>query len=239
MNLHQITTEWINDFIGLIYPNVCYSCGQRLIKTEEVVCLECLHALPRTFFHKDHTNPVSQRFAGRIPFEEAAAIYFFAKKGRLQKLIHLLKYKNKYEVGLRLGQEIGRIIWQEPSWHKADYLIPIPLHPKKIKKRGYNQSMALAEGISDKTDLTVLRNVVGRRIHNVSQTKKTSVQGRWENVKDIFEVKNIQGLTGKHLLIVDDVITTGATMEACAMHLTKNIPNVKISFLAVACAEII
>lgn len=238
MTLYTTTLKWVKDFVGLVYPDVCYACGGRLIKTENVICLECLHALPLTYFHKDHTNPVSQRFAGRIPFEEAAAIYFFAKRGRLQKLIHLLKYKSKYEVGLRLGQEVGRVLWQETRWKNVDYIVPIPLHVKKIKTRGYNQAMAIAEGISDKTNVPVLRNAVGRKIHNISQTKTASVQGRWENVKDIFEVRNIKGLAGKHLLIVDDVITTGATMEACAMHLNKSIPDIKISFLAVASAEI-
>jgi len=238
MNLYKTTIAWVDDFVGLVYPDVCYACGGRLIKTEQVVCLECLHALPKTFFQKDRVNLVSQRLAGRIPFEEAAAIYFYAKRGRLQKLIHLLKYKSKYEVGLRLGQEIGRIIWQETQWQQIDYLIPVPLHPKKIKKRGYNQSMAIAEGISDKTNLPILGNAIGRRIDNVSQTKKASVHGRWENVKDIFEARNVKGLKGKHLLIIDDVVTTGATMEACGVHLIDAVPNVKISFLAVACAEI-
>lgn len=226
------------DFTGLVYPEICCGCGGRLNTLEETICLICLYNLPKTFFHQTENNPVAQRLSGRIPFENATALYFFSKSGKVKKLIHQLKYKGNYKVGIKLGEQLGKTLNKLPNWQTVDIAIPIPLHPKRLKQRGYNQSEAIAEGLGTVMDLSVEANLVKRKVNNTSQTKRKDTMSRWENVKGIFSLKDTSNLEGKHFLILDDVITTGSTMEACAMAIREKVPDAKISFATVACADI-
>ena len=227
----------INDLTGLIFPEICCSCGGRLTQHEESICLDCLYNLPKTFFHQIPNNPVSKRMNGRIEFENATALYFFAKSGRVQKLIHQLKYKGKYDIGIKLGEQLGKTLRKENNWLNIDAIVPIPLHPKRLKQRGYNQAEAIAEGLSITMDLPIAKDLVMRKVNNTSQTKKKDNASRWKNVKDIFKV-NDPNARNQHFLLVDDVITTGSTMEACAIAIKKQIPSASFSFATVACADI-
>jgi len=227
----------INDLTGLVFPEICCACGGRLTQHEESICLDCLYNLPKTFFHQNPNNPVSKRMNGRIKFENATSLYFFAKSGRVQKLVHELKYKGKYNVGIKLGEQLGKTLRKEPNWQNIDAIVPIPLHPKRLKQRGYNQAEAIAEGVSITMDLAIATDLVTRRTNNGSQTKKKDNVSRWENVKDIFEVNN-PNARNQHFLLVDDVITTGSTMEACAIAIKEQIPSAIFSFATIACADI-
>ena len=223
-----------DDFISLIYPRICLSCGNSLYKNEECICTKCLYHLPKTNFHNEKDNPITQIFWGRVKIESAAAYYFFSKGGNVQHLIHQLKYKGHKEIGIYIGKLYGLELKESDLFKNIDVVIPVPLHWKKFKKRGYNQSEQFAKGLSQTMEIDVDSNTLYRKIASETQTKKSRFN-RWENVKEIFEIKNVDNLKGKHILLVDDVITTGSTLESCANALLK-IPEIKISVAAIACA---
>lgn len=227
----------LNDLTGLVFPEVCCCCEGRLAKQEETICLECLYNLPKTFFHQIRNNPVVKRMHGRIDFENGTALYFFSKTGRVKKLIHKLKYKGKYEVGRELGKQLGKTLSKEANWKAIDAIVPVPLHPKRLKQRGYNQALAIAEGVSLQMAIPIAKDLVIRKVNNSTQTKKKDTTSRWENVKDIFSVTD-PNARNQHFLLVDDVITTGSTIEACALAIKKQIPSARISFATIACADI-
>ncbi len=179
-------------------------------------------------------NPVAQIFWGRVHLHAASATFFFAKKGRVQHLIHELKYKGNREAGLFLGEEMAKGLMLSDLFNDVNFLIPVPLHPKKILSRGYNQSEVITTGMARFMPATISTQHLKRSVASETQTKK-SREARWKNVKDIFVLQNANELAGKHLLLVDDVITTGSTLEACAQTLLQ-IPNVKVSVAAAACA---
>lgn len=232
----MLSSVWIRDFAGLFFPKTCISCGNSLYSDEEVLCLKCQYRLPRTNFHLSHENPVMEIFRGRLPLYSATSFLFFNKGGMSQQLIHQLKYKGKKEIGLYVGKLFGRQLNESELFQHADALIPVPLHPKKQFKRGYNQSLLITRGMAATMNAGVYPNTLFRKIHSSSQTKKSRYQ-RWENVKDIFEMKQAEKLDGKHLILVDDVITTGATLEACA-NILLQIPNVKLSVASLAYTQV-
>lgn len=194
------------------------TCGNSLFPEEEILCMGCRFHLPRTFFERDPENVVARAFWGRIPLAGASAAYHFRKGNRVQQLLHRLKYKGEAHLGDYLGKLLGESIKTHPVFSKADKIIPIPLHPQKLRKRGYNQSERIARGVAEITgiplDTRVLRRVQATR----TQTRKARY-ARWENVSEVFAVALPEQIRGKHLLLVDDVITTGATMEAAARRL--------------------
>ena len=226
------------DLSGLIYPEICSGCGGRLMQQETTICFECLYNLPQTYFHQSKHNPVTQRLSGRIDFEQATAMYFFAKNGKVKDLIHELKYRGKYQVGVVLGEQLGKVLNKQSEWETIDCIVPVPLHPKRLRQRGYNQSLAIVEGIGNKMNVSIETQMVKRVVDNSSQTKKKDTTSRWDNVKDIFKVNRPTSSDYQHFLIVDDVITTGSTVEACAIAIKAAMPTAKISFASVACAEI-
>lgn len=229
MNLRQ---TYFADFISLIFPELCQACAKSLYRNEEIICADCLYHLPYTNFHQQAENAVAQQFWGRVPVEAASAMLYFTKASRVQNLMHQLKYKNKPEVGVYLGRLAGKRLLENPIFAAADMIIPVPLHQQKQLKRGYNQSLSFAEGLSEKMLLPVENQNLLKITGTESQTKKSRIS-RYENMKEVFWVKNPEKLVGKHILLVDDILTTGATLEACCTVLLQT-PDVKISIAAIA-----
>ena len=224
----------ISDFIALIFPNVCASCGKSLFKNEHSICTYCSYYLPKTNFHFDSNNPVAKIFWGRVPIHSAAAFYGFNKGGKVQQIIHQLKYNGHKQIGITIGKWYGHELLYCDDFNTADTVIPVPLHPKKQKKRGYNQSDYFAEGLAESMNITADLTSLYRAYESDSQTKKSRFS-RWQNVETIFKLRNAENLSGKHVLLVDDVVTTGATLEACAHTLLK-VPDVKVSIATIAYA---
>lgn len=163
--------EWLDCIINLFYPRVCAACGDALLKDEETVCLKCRYLLPKTGYEKNPENPLAQGFYGRVKFHAVTACFFFAKQGKVQHLIHELKYKGNWEAGVFLGQQLGESIKDAPLFQGIDYLVPVPLHPKREKKRGYNQSMMIASGISETTGIPIGDKYLIRVVNTSTQTK--------------------------------------------------------------------
>ena len=226
--------DWLDSIINLFYPRVCAACGEPLLKDEETVCLKCRYLLPKTGYELNPENPLAQSFYGRVKFHAVTSCFFFAKSGKVQHLIHELKYKGNKEAGVFLGQQLGETIKDAPLFQGIDYLIPVPLHPKREKQRGYNQSLMIAKGINEVTGIPIGDKYLIRAVNTATQTKK-SAEERYKNVKDIFEVRFPEELEGKHVLLIDDVLTTGATLESCA-HQLEDISGIVISAATAACA---
>lgn len=220
------------DLLGLIYPNICRVCGKSLFRHEKILCMKCFHHLPSARFKNDRNNPAAQVFWGRVPFEFVMTALLYNKGNAVQKLVHELKYRGSRETGIFLGEILGKEIADKMPDAGIDLIIPVPLHPKKQKKRGYNQSELLAKGMAGVLDVPIDTSHLYRKQFSSTQTRKSKFQ-RWQNVENIFAVKKPEELRGRHLLLVDDVITTGATLEACARQLLS-IEGVKLSVGAVA-----
>lgn len=224
----------LKDFISLFYPEVCVACANSLLKHEKTICNQCYIQLPKSNYHKEPNNPLYKVFVGRFPFQDATAFYLFSKKSKVQKLLHELKYKNNPEVGRITGKWFGEEL-KASVFSKADVLLPVPLHPSKQQLRGYNQSGKIAEGMSLSLNIPLEEGLLYRRSATKTQTKKDKGD-RWQNVEDIFDINDTQKYEGKKLILVDDVITTGATIEACAKALLK-IKNVELYIASLAFAD--
>ena len=222
------------DLLDLIYPNLCFICGETLLKSESHICLSCLNNIPRTNYHLLTDNPVEKRFWGRAPIYRGTSFFFFQKGSPFQKLLHELKYKGNKEIGEILGRYAAAELLNSPDFCSIDIIIPIPLHPKRFAQRGYNQSEWIGKGLSAVLDKPQDTNTLKRVKQTTTQTKK-SVFERFENTEGIFELSGAKELEGKHLLLIDDVLTTGSTLNA-AINTLLNIPNVKISIFTLAIA---
>lgn len=220
--------KYLNDFIELFFPKICLVCSNNLLNQEELVCLQCLHELPRTNFHLEERNPVAELFYGRVRIEAATAFFAFNKGSNYQKLIHALKYKGMKEVGILLGTHFAIDLEQSLVFSQVDLICPVPLHPKKEKKRGYNQSEFIARGIAERMGKTLSLGNLVRKVYTDSQTRKGRYE-RWENVEGIFELSDAEAFENKHILLVDDVVTTGSTLEACATTILLASPSTKVS----------
>jgi ComF family protein len=229
--------ELVKDFIGLFYPEVCLCCGEELGVKEEFVCTMCMYKLPKTNFHKTQNNPLAKVFWGRVELDSVAAYCHYQKGNTVQELVHEIKYNGKKELGVYLGKHYGFDLKGFEVFNKVDALVYIPLHPKKLKKRGYNQSAYFAEGLSQSMGVPILHNAISRIKNTDTQTRKSRYE-RWENVEGIFKVEMATELKGKHVLLVDDVITTGSTIEACAHELIKAGVG-KVSVAAIGSADTI
>lgn len=220
----------INDFFNLIFPKICYACDQVLLRNEKNLCLKCILTLPQTNYHNDNNNPVSKIFWGRAKVEMATSFYKFSKKSRVQRLLHNLKYRGAKEVGIVVGEQMGRALKDSKHYQGIDFIVPVPLHKNKLKKRGYNQSECFANGLSKVMKIPINTNALIRVANSQTQTKKGRYK-RWENVGEIFRVQNNQ-LEGKRILLVDDVVTTGATIEACIQALSPQHCEVLVATIA-------
>ncbi|OSZ82337.1 hypothetical protein CAP35_03455 [Chitinophagaceae bacterium IBVUCB1] len=221
---------------SLFYPRLCEGCSKSLLAEEEVLCLNCnVFNLPRTAYHHIAENETYMRFAGRVPVVRATSFAYFTADGLLQHLLHGLKYDDKKEIGIYLGKQLGYDL-QQLNWHKGiDYIVPVPLHPAKEAQRGYNQTQLIAEGMGEVLQLPVLGSLLYRTRHTDSQTQKTREE-RISNMVGAFAVKDTTNYTGKHFLLIDDVLTTGATLEACAQALLT-IPHATVSIATVGVAN--
>ena len=211
------------------------ACGNSLFHNEATICTSCLFRLPKTKFHLDKNNPISKTFWGRANIEMGTALYLYRKGGKVQSLIHHLKYHGQKEVGVFLGQLYGGQLKNTENFKDIDIVIPIPLHKKRLKERGFNQAETFAAGLAETMKITMDTSSVFRDTATSTQTKKSRYK-RWENVNAIFKIKDAAELENKHVLIVDDVITTGATMEAC-INTLNTVKGIRVSVAAIAFAS--
>ena len=222
--------------LDLISPRPCVVCGQRLTMTEETLCTKCNFHLPRTDYqHDPYENEMAKLFWHQIPIERSAALFFYESHAETANIIYELKYKNHPEIGEAMGRMVAQEYKVSGFFDGIDIIVPVPLTRKRQRQRGYNQSIEIARGISQITQLPVCDKVVRRIAFDGSQTRK----GRWErneNVEHVFELVDGAATEGKHLLLIDDVVTTGATIISCAQELIKA-GDVKISVLALGFAK--
>ena len=221
----------INDLFKLVFPIYCQVCGNPLVNNEYLFCTRCLFEMPRTENHLEKENKLTELFYGRAKIEAATSLFNFRKGSPYRKLLHLLKYQNKTEIGYELGKYIGLNIKVSPYFNKIDYVVPVPLHPKKLKKRGYNQSAWIGKGIADNIDCILNETSLIRTVNTETQTKKNKLE-RWENVHNVFKVTDNK-FDNKHILLIDDVITTGATIDGC-IHALQESKGITISIATLA-----
>jgi ComF family protein len=224
----------LNDLAELFFPRLCVVCGYKLIEQEQWICLHCLHHIPRTNFHLEKENRVAQLFYGRVQIENATSFFYFSKGSKYQVLLHNLKYKGMKELGQEIGKHFGIDLLKSPEFSSVDVICPVPLHTTKEKKRGYNQSWWIASGIAQQMQKDLSADNLKRATATETQTRKTRFE-RWQNVEGIFELTNPEAFSGKHILLIDDVITTGSTLEACAQTILSH-TNAKVSIATLATA---
>lgn len=208
------------DLIHLFFPDLCAVCGNKLIDGEHCICIGCMQKLPRTHYYKQPENRLEEFFAGRVPFQRAAAYAYFIHGGSVQQMTHELKYRRNREIGLVMGELCGNELKNSDFAATLDLIVPVPLHRKRIRQRGYNQSLEICKGISKQTMLPLEPDSLVRTVNNKSQAKSKRFD-RWKNVENIFEVTDKNTFIGKHILLVDDIITTGSTIESCARELLE------------------
>ena len=226
----RMTTSFWSRLLDVISPRQCAVCGCRLSISEHAVCASCYLHLPRTTYQfSPYDNPMTQLFWGLAPVSRAAAMFFYEPHSEVARLVYDLKYADRPD----LGEEMGRMMAEEMRiagyFEGVDAIIPVPLSPKRERQRGYNQSEMLARGIHEITGIPIMTKVVSRKHFQQSQTSLMRHQ-RQENVADIFELRSAEGMAGKHLLLVDDICTTGATLASCS-NMLSTIPNIRISIL--------
>ena len=227
---------WINDFVNLFYPEVCAACSNGLFKGEVTICTNCLYHLPKTNFHKLPGNSVEKQFWGKVPVHAATSLYYFNKGARVQQLIHRLKYHGEKEVGLFTGRTLGRELVQSERFASINKIVPVPLHTSKFRSRGFNQADFFGTGLSEAMNLPFISDFLIREHASATQTHKSRYE-RFENVNRLF-VRNPKYLPETaHILLVDDVITTGSTLASCTAALTA-IPGVTVSIATIAYARL-
>jgi ComF family protein len=231
----KLLRGYLADFLTLFFPNLCPACGAELVTNEKIICTDCLYNLPQTNFHLQADNIVAQQFWGKIKLEAGYALYYFAKGGKVQNLMHHFKYKGMQQIGNLLGDVAGAQLIKNDLFAGVDYIIPVPLHKSRLKERGYNQSACFAQGLAGKLNAVVEENNLIRTRATQTQTHRSRF-ARFENMQEVFAVVDPEKLKGKHVLLVDDIVTTGSTLEACAIPLLK-IPGLKLSIATIAYAE--
>ena len=220
--------------LHLFYPHICTGCGSDLLRKDDFLCIQCIDALPHTEYEKYPNNPTERIFHGRLPIVAAHSGFYFSKGELMQHLIHEFKYKGNKEIGIYLSKMMGTKMLESGRFSNMDYLIPLPLFAEKEFKRGFNQAEIICNGISEAMNVPVLTKNVIRGRHTETQTRKHRAE-RWENVSGSFIIKDAEVLQNKHILLVDDVVTTGATLEACAQIINK-VSGIKLSIATLVTA---
>lgn len=231
----KLSQSYLADFVALLFPELCPACGENLVAGERIICTDCLYNLPKTNFHQQPDNIVAQQFWGKLPLQGAYALYYFAKGGKVQNLLHHFKYKGMQQIGNLLGEIAGKQLKENPNFASAEIIIPVPLHGSRLRKRGYNQSACFAHGLAAKLNAIVDEDNLIRTHATETQTHKSRFV-RFENMQEVFRVQYPERIAGKHILLVDDVVTTGSTLEACGAELLK-VNDVKLSIATIAYAE--
>jgi ComF family protein len=209
------------DLLSLLFPESCYACDGAMARGEKYICTKCNIKLPYTDYHlhgATELNPLQRRFWGKVQIQYAFAYLLFTPKGRVQHLLHKLKYKGAKDLGEHLGFRYGSVLSEYQYNDKFDLIVPVPLHKYKLRRRGYNQSECIAKGLADSMKLPIDTNALVRTLDTDTQTRKNRLD-RWQNVEQVFKVRNPDEVKEKHILLVDDVMTTGATLEACTASL--------------------
>lgn len=222
---------YFNDLLHVFLPQVCLACNESLLHYEEVLCTACYYHLPLTNFHTDDKNETAQQLWGKLDFVQAMSMLYLAKSSRVEKLIHRLKYQNQPEIGVYLGKLYAKKLSTIGFFETIDLIAPIPIHRSKLQKRGYNQASQFAKGLSEETRVPWDEQTLLRTISSVSQTKKSRIE-RYDNVEGVFSVKEPRAVSGKHILLVDDVLTTGATICAAGNILVD--AGAKVSVMTIA-----
>lgn len=230
---HENFRNKFKDLINFIYPDLCASCENPLNTNEKYICINCQGGLPFTNFHDLPENPVEKIFWGRFPFEAATSFLKFQKGGHVQQLLHNIKYRNQKEAAIKIGNWFGSQLHISKRFQFIDSIIPVPLHPDRVKVRGYNQSELLGKGMSESMQIPLFTDVLHRTSYTETQTNKSRYK-RWENVSKIFNIDQSEKIYNKHILLIDDVVTSGSTLEACASHLLDTIKNCRISLATIA-----
>ena len=225
----------IQSIINLFFPKACAGCNSFLLKDEIVICTTCRHEIPLTNHHLNQNNEAFNKFYGRIPVNFVSCLVYFHKKGIVQEMIHKLKYRGHQEIGEAIGNWYADELQAIKNLHSFDYIIPIPLHEKRFKERGYNQVTTFGEALSKNWNIPYENNILRRTIYSNTQTHK-SILGRSEVVGNIFDVTFNETHHNKHFVLIDDVITTGSTLEACGRELLK-IPGSRISIVCMAMTQ--
>jgi ComF family protein len=220
------------DLLSLFFPKICFSCNRSLYRNEECICTQCIYHLPKTGYRLRDENPVTRLFWGRVPVQSAASYLLFSKGGKVQDLIHQFKYEGKKEIGITLGKLYGKHLAESFSSSGIDAIVAVPLHHKKEKKRGYNQAEVFGEGLSIELAKPIINKALERISLSETQTRKSRFS-RWKNVEQVFQVRDSSQLEGKHILLVDDVVTTGSTLEACANKILE-LRGTKVSVASIA-----
>ena len=231
----KISAGYLADFVALLFPQLCAACGNTLVANEDLICIDCRYNLPLTNFHLHDDNIVASQFWGKIKLEAAYSLYYFAKGGKVQNLMHHFKYRGVSRIGNILGAIAGDQLNKNEIFKTVDVIIPVPLHKSRLKERGYNQSACFAEGLATKLNIPVETDNLIRERATETQTHRSRF-ARFENMQQVFLVKDPQLLANKHVLLVDDVVTTGSTLEACGLKLLE-IPGLKLSMATIAYAE--
>ncbi len=223
-----------NDFFDLVFPDSCISCEDALLKGEKNICVYCMSKLPKTKFHLQQDNALCRKLWGRVPLTYGLAYLNFNKGGSVQNILHHIKYKDAREAAVMLGNWYGHDLYKADFGNKFDLIVPVPLHKKKLRKRGYNQSSCFAMGLSEGMAIAYAENILERVKEQSSQTTKGRLD-RWTNVKEIYQTKEGADITGKRILLADDIATTGATIEVCAQELLKaGAAEVSVAVIAIA-----
>ncbi len=222
--------------IGLVYPPLCASCGVQRPLDNHIFCLDCLNELPETGYHMHAHNPFVGHFKGRIGVKAGAAFLFFSSGGGTQRLLHQIKYNNQADLIVTIGRWYGKQLLKSQLWDDIEIIVPVPLHWKKQRKRGYNQSAMFAAGIAEAMGISCYKHALKRVTHNKSLTGMKRFQ-RVETIGSSYVPGNVRAIKNKHVLLVDDVLTTGSTLEACALALMEA-QVASVSMVTIACGEV-